>query len=63
MAQSNGFWRSAPAVTLGRGNPWLSMATGAAAVLQHLPGDDQVEQLDCQIAVITTDASGWAIGA
>ena len=33
------------------------------AVLQHLPGDDQVEQLDGQIAVITTDASGWAGGA
>ena len=33
------------------------------AVLQHLPGDDQVEQLDGHIAVITTDASGWAGGA
>ena len=36
---------------------------GEPTVLQHLPGDGQVEQLDGHIAVITTDASGWAGGA
>ena len=45
------FWGEEP-----RGCLW------GPAVLQHLPGDDQVEQLDGQIAVITTDASGWAGG-